>query len=113
MDISGNREQDHTQLRGIDLPPLLKRAEVQGLLEKKRAEVQRQAKAGNAKDPAANQDQAELEQADRDDLRLYFPLSSASVIPDLLAEVKPTKTSRKGVLKDMWDWGFELSPTVG
>lgn len=41
------------------------------------------------------------------DLRLFFDLRSARLIPDLMT-VKPLPQENRGPVKDLWDWGFEV-----
>src|SRR5262249_36091535 len=60
--------------------------------------------------PPAQQDQAkdkdkeaaEAEQVGRDDVRLFFTLSSAHLIPDCLVKLENEKSSVKGRLEDLW-----------
>jgi hypothetical protein len=46
-------------------------------------------------------------QGGKEDKRLYFPLSQAQIIPDLLVKLDPTRESTKGRLQDLWDKGWE------
>jgi hypothetical protein len=48
----------------------------------------------------------------KDEARLYFPLSSAGVIPDLLTRVEPKKESTKGRVQDLWDKGLESGVSI-
>jgi hypothetical protein len=51
--------------------------------------------------------QAAQAKGGKEDIRLYFPLSQAQVIPDLLVKLDPTRESTKGRLQDLWDQGVE------
>jgi hypothetical protein len=46
-------------------------------------------------------------EAKKDEVRLYFPLKSAHLIPDCLRKVEPIRDSTKGRLQDLWDLGEE------
>jgi hypothetical protein len=59
--------------------------------------------------PPVREGNKEADQAipeDKETLRLYFPLESADIIPDLLQKLAPDRVSTKGAYQDLWDRGW-------
>jgi hypothetical protein len=78
------------------------------LNEDKRKEVMKVLRVpANADKEDAGNAPAGVAAENKDDLRLFFPLASAGVVPDLLSQVPPTRESTKGRLQDLWDLGVE------